>query len=101
MTIISHNVLYLFVDDNLGYTLLNYPSAPLQKLLKVSISGAQLPETQAIRKMCNNVLAFVTERHDLNGLKLFLFQAIRKNTCRSYGMQVHMRLPHFTQFLIN
>lgn len=72
----------------MGHTLLNYPSAPLQKLLSVSLNGLAVPENEAIRKMCHTVLAFVTERHDLNGLKLFLFQAIRKITCRSFGMQV-------------
>ena len=72
-------------DDESDFTLLNRPSPALQKFLDTSKSGGN---AEALNKICGSVVSFVSEKHELEALKLFLFQTIRRVTCRSYGMQV-------------
>ncbi|ODN02467.1 E3 ubiquitin-protein ligase MYCBP2 [Orchesella cincta] len=75
------------LEETVGFTLLNHPSPVLQKILDaVHEEGTGIEE--AIDRVCTSVLSFVTERHDLESLRLFLFQAIRRVTCRSYGMKI-------------
>lgn len=74
-------------EEAMGFTLLHHPSPVLQKIVDaVHEEGTGIEE--AIERVCGSVLSFVTERHDLENLRLFLFQAIRRVTCRSYGMKV-------------
>ena len=73
-----------FADES-GFHLLSRPSPTLQKIVGAETDSS---EDEALAKFCGCVISFVTERHDLDALKLSLFQAIRRISCRSYGMQV-------------
>ncbi|CAG7827587.1 unnamed protein product [Allacma fusca] len=76
----------IFGADDSGFALLlNHPSPALEKILDAGKTGT---EAEAISKMCGGIVNFVVDRHDLDNLKLYLFQAIRRVTCRSYGMQI-------------
>lgn len=68
-----------------GFHLLSHPSSTLQKIVS---ANNDVLEIEALSRLCGSVVSFVTEKHDLDSLKLSLFQAIRRISCRSYGMQV-------------
>jgi len=60
----------------------------LQRVLSAAnYSNSEESETDVVQKICGSVVNFVTEKHDLDALRLYLFQAIRRVTCQSYGMQ--------------
>lgn len=82
----------------MGFTLLYHPSPVLQKIVNaVHEEGTGIEE--AIERVCGSVISFTTERHDLESLRLFLFQAIRRVTCRSYGMKASItKLSRVTKY---
>ena len=75
-----------FVD---GGTLLKHPSAAMTKLInsvKEDKSGMQMSNQD--KALTRPVMSFIVQRHDLDGLQLAMRQALRKATCRVFGLQV-------------
>ena len=77
-----------FVD---GGTLLKHPSAAMTKLInsvKEDKSGMQMSNQD--KALTRPVMSFIVQRHDLDGLQLAMRQALRKATCRVFGLQVSL-----------
>jgi E3 ubiquitin-protein ligase MYCBP2 len=47
-----------------------------------------LPMSSQERALSRPVMAFIVQRHDLDGLQLAMRQALRKATCRVFALQV-------------
>ena len=73
-----------------GGTLLKHPSAAMTKLIGSVDKGgnAMLPMSSTERALSRPVMAFIVQRHDLDGLQLAMRQALRKATCRVFALQV-------------
>lgn len=79
-----------------GGTLLKHPSAAMTKLINSVDKGAN-PGVMSnhdknlsgsvIKTLSRPVMAFIIQRHDLEGLQLAMRQALRKATCRVYALQ--------------
>ncbi|XP_053398701.1 E3 ubiquitin-protein ligase MYCBP2-like isoform X4 [Mercenaria mercenaria] len=71
-----------------GGTLLKHPSAAMTKLIGSTDKGGNvLPLSSQERALSRPVMAFIVQRHDLDGLQLAMRQALRKATCRVYALQ--------------
>lgn len=71
--------------------MLKHPSAAMTKLISSSDKGgnaAVIPLSSQERALSRPVMAFIIQRHDLDGLQLAMRQALRKATCRVYALQV-------------
>jgi hypothetical protein len=70
-----------------GMSLLKHPSAAMTKLISyVEKIGA--PGSESDRAIQRPVIAFIIQRHDLDGLQMAMRQALRKASCRVFAMQV-------------
>jgi len=49
---------------------------------------AGIPMNPQERTLSRPVMAFIIQRHDLDGLQLAMKQALRKATCRVFALQV-------------
>lgn len=79
-------VYHVFLD---GGTLLKHPSAAMTKLInsvKEDKTSIQMPNQD--KALTRPVMAFIIQRHDLDGLTLAMRQALRKATCRVFALQV-------------
>ncbi|XP_073976386.1 MYC binding protein highwire isoform X3 [Rhodnius prolixus] len=87
------------VANESGSSLLCHPSAALQKLVP-SLSQSAIVNTAADRNastvdlLSRPVLIFLLQQHNLPSLHLAMKQALRKATCRVYGMQALDWLLH-------
>lgn len=54
--------------------------------VKEDKAGLQLSNQE--RALTRPVMAFIIQRHDLDGLQLAMRQALRKATCRVFALQV-------------
>ena len=88
--------LLLFVVDG-GMSLLKNPSAAMAKLIQSAEKSVGKPGG-AERALVRPVMAFVTERHDLEGLQLAMRQALRKAACRVFALQVNTDTRPWDQF---
>ena len=88
--------LLLFVVDG-GMSLLKNPSAAMAKLIQSAEKSVGKPGG-AERALVRPVMAFVTERHDLEGLQLAMRQALRKAACRVFALQVNTDTKPWDQF---
>ncbi|KAL4230611.1 E3 ubiquitin-protein ligase mycbp2 [Mactra antiquata] len=72
-----------------GGTLLKHPSAAMTKLINSVDKGNNpgLPPSNQEKALNRPVMAFIVQRHDLDGLQLAMRQALRKATCRVYALQ--------------
>ncbi|KAF6200677.1 hypothetical protein GE061_005120 [Apolygus lucorum] len=80
-----------------GSSLLCYPSAALQKLVPSMSQSAIVSSTSEVASidlLSRPVLVFLLQQHNLQSLHLAMKQALRKSTCRVYGMQALDWLLH-------
>ncbi|XP_052283534.1 E3 ubiquitin-protein ligase MYCBP2-like isoform X2 [Dreissena polymorpha] len=71
-----------------GGTLLKKPSAAMTKLItSVKEDRSGMPLNHQERALTRPVMAFIVQRHDLEGLQLAMRQALRKATCRVFALQ--------------
>ncbi|XP_024084698.1 E3 ubiquitin-protein ligase MYCBP2 isoform X3 [Cimex lectularius] len=80
-----------------GSSLLCYPSAALQKLVPSMSQSAIVNNTTerlTVDLLSRPVLTFLLQQHNLPSLHLAMKQALRKATCRVYGMQALDWLLH-------
>ncbi|BET00252.1 RING [Nesidiocoris tenuis] len=85
------------VGNETGSSLLCYPSAALQKLVPSMSQSAIVSSTTdgaTVDLLSRPVLVFLLQQHNLPSLHLAMKQALRKATCRVYGMQALDWLLH-------
>ena len=66
-------------------SLLKHPSAAMAKLIGSVDKKQTIDIEHALQRP---VMAFIVQRHDLEGLQLAMRQALRKAACRVFAMQV-------------
>ena len=54
----------------------------------VDKASCRFTEAEREKALQRPVMAFICQRHDLDGLQLAMRQALRKATCRVFAMQV-------------
>ncbi|XP_069130438.1 LOW QUALITY PROTEIN: E3 ubiquitin-protein ligase MYCBP2-like [Argopecten irradians] len=69
-----------------GMSLIKHPSAAMSKLM-TSVEKSNSSRIDGDRTLQRPVMAFIVQRHDLDGLQLAMKQALRKATCRVFAMQ--------------
>ena len=72
----------------------------------VDKASCRFTEAEREKALQRPVMAFICQRHDLDGLQLAMRQALRKATCRVFAMQVQFDIGetiklHFKHTCIN
>lgn len=76
-------------------SLLKHPSAAMTRLIQTAESNRSMGDKVLHRP----VMAFVIQRHDLEGLQFAMKQSLRKAACRVFALQVCS--PDVSHFIVN